>query len=39
LPLSEISTAVVQVEFSPPSARELELTGRKAGDAGTEASG
>lgn len=39
LPLSEISQAVVQIEFSPPSARELELTGRKAGDAGTEAGG
>ncbi|OBK83402.1 ribosome maturation factor RimP [Mycolicibacter sinensis] len=39
LPLSDISKAVVQIEFSPPSARELELTGRKAGDAGTEAGG
>jgi len=37
LPLGEISKAVVQVEFSPPSARELELTGRQAPDAGTEA--
>lgn len=37
LPLSEISQAVVQVEFSPPSERELELTGRKAPEVGTEA--
>ncbi|MGW4717527.1 ribosome maturation factor RimP [Nocardia sp. NPDC004260] len=27
VPLADIATAVVQVEFSPPSARELELTG------------
>lgn len=27
LPLAEIRTAVVEVEFSPPSARELELAG------------
>lgn len=30
LPLSEINHAVVQVEFSPPSERELELTGQAA---------
>ena len=36
LPLSEISLAVVQVEFSPPSERELELAGRQARDAGME---
>lgn len=32
LPLSEISRAVVQVEFSPPTERELELTGRQRSD-------
>ncbi|QZA06273.1 ribosome maturation factor RimP [Mycolicibacter heraklionensis] len=37
LPLSEISRAVVQVEFSPPSERELELAGLQAPEAGTEA--
>ncbi|RAU90404.1 ribosome maturation factor RimP [Mycolicibacter senuensis] len=37
LPLSDIKRAVVQVEFAAPSARELELTGRQAPDAGTEA--
>jgi len=37
LPLSEISRAVVQVEFSPPSERELELAGIKAPETGTEA--
>lgn len=37
LPLSEISRAVVQVEFSPPSERELVLAGLPARDAGTEA--
>ena len=37
LPLSDISRAVVQVEFSPPSARELELAGLQARDTGTEA--
>ncbi|WP_409434487.1 ribosome maturation factor RimP [Mycobacterium sp. SMC-14] len=37
LPLSEISRAVVQVEFAPPSERELELAGRQAPEAGTEA--
>lgn len=37
LPLSDISQAVVQVEFSPPSERELEWTGRQAQDAGREA--
>ncbi|MEB3049581.1 ribosome maturation factor RimP [Mycolicibacter sp. MYC123] len=36
LPLSEISQAVVQVEFSPPGERELELAGRQAPDAGME---
>ncbi len=39
LPLNEISKAVVQVEFSPPSERELALTGRSAPDAGTAARG
>ncbi|MEO6793239.1 MAG: ribosome maturation factor RimP [Mycobacterium sp.] len=39
LPLSEINQAVVQVEFSPPSERELELTGRQVRDAGMEAGG
>lgn len=34
LPLSDISQAVVQVEFTPPSERELELTGRQVRDAG-----
>jgi len=33
IPLTDIRKAVVQVEFSPPSPRELEL----AGAAGTEA--
>ncbi|BBY32212.1 ribosome maturation factor RimP [Mycolicibacter minnesotensis] len=37
LPLSDISRAVVQVEFAPPSERELELAGVQARDAGTEA--
>lgn len=37
LPLGDIKRAVVQVEFAAPSARELELTGRQAPDAGTEA--
>ncbi|MCV7384139.1 ribosome maturation factor RimP [Mycolicibacter longobardus] len=37
LPLTEISKAVVQIEFSPPSERELELAGRQVRDAGTEA--
>ncbi|MEB3022296.1 ribosome maturation factor RimP [[Mycobacterium] crassicus] len=37
LPLSDISQAVVQVEFSPPGERELELTGRQAKDVGTDA--
>lgn len=37
LALSEISRAVVQIEFSPPSERELELAGRTAPEAGTEA--
>jgi ribosome maturation factor RimP len=39
LPLSEIAKAVVQVEFAPPSERELELTGRGPRNAGTEAGG
>ena len=30
LPLTDIRTAVVQVEFSPPSAAELELVGGTA---------
>lgn len=34
--LSEIRKAVVQVEFSPPNARELELVGDAAGTSGTE---
>lgn len=33
LPLEQISQAVVQVEFSPPSERELELAGLPARDA------
>jgi len=37
LPLSEISRAVVQVEFSAPSERELELAGLPAPEAGREA--
>lgn len=37
LPLSEISRAVVQVEFSRPSERELELAGVQAPEAGREA--
>lgn len=37
LPLGEIGSAVVQVEFSPPSERELELAGLPARDAGAEA--
>ncbi|KAA1430924.1 ribosome maturation factor RimP [Mycolicibacter arupensis] len=37
LPLSDISRAVVQVEFAPPNERELELAGVPARDAGTEA--
>jgi len=37
LPLSDISQAVVQVEFAPPSERELELTGRPVRDAPKEA--
>ena len=36
LPLNEISKAVVQVEFSPPNAKELELVGA-TGPTGTEA--
>jgi ribosome maturation factor RimP len=36
VPLDEIVKAVVQVEFSPPAKRELELAGRAAGtEAGT----
>lgn len=31
VPLDEIAKAVVQVEFSPPAKRELELAGRAAG--------
>jgi ribosome maturation factor RimP len=34
LPLEGIVKAVVQVEFSPPSQRELELTGQSAEEAG-----
>jgi ribosome maturation factor RimP len=34
LPLGGIVKAVVQVEFSPPSQRELELTGQSAEEAG-----
>jgi ribosome maturation factor RimP len=34
LPLEGIVKAVVQVEFSPPSPRELELTGQSAEEAG-----
>ena len=30
LPLSDIGQAVVQVEFSPPTERELELTGARS---------
>ncbi|ORW24516.1 ribosome maturation factor RimP [Mycolicibacter nonchromogenicus] len=36
LPLSEISRAVVQVEFSPPNERELQLAGIPSPDATTE---
>jgi ribosome maturation factor RimP len=36
VPLDQIAKAVVQVEFSPPNQRELELAGRAAGtEAGT----
>jgi ribosome maturation factor RimP len=35
LPLSEIVKAVVQVEFSPPNQRELELTGQAGKGAGS----
>jgi ribosome maturation factor RimP len=34
LPLSGIAKAVVQVEFSPPNKRELELTGQPGKGAG-----
>ena len=34
LPLSEIAKAVVQVEFSPPNQRELELSGQTGKGAG-----
>ncbi|MGV0627769.1 ribosome maturation factor RimP [Mycolicibacter minnesotensis] len=37
VPLTEVDRAVVQVEFSPPSARELELVGERVPAAGTEA--
>lgn len=37
LPLAEIRKAVVQVEFSPPDARELELVGDAVWRTGTEA--
>ncbi len=35
LPLSEIAKAVVQVEFSPPNQRELELAGQFGKEAGS----
>jgi len=34
LPLTEIAKAVVQVEFSPPNQRELELSGQTGKGAG-----
>jgi len=34
IPLGEIAKAVVQVEFSPPSKRELELVGQSGKEAG-----
>jgi ribosome maturation factor RimP len=34
IPLDGIAKAVVQVEFSPPSQRELELAGQSGGEAG-----
>jgi ribosome maturation factor RimP len=34
LPVNAISNAVVQVEFSPPSQRELELAGQSGKEAG-----
>lgn len=37
IPLSEIGKAVVQVEFSSPGAKELELVGELSRAAGTEA--
>lgn len=37
IPLSDIRKAVVQVEFSPPHHRELELLGDRSGASGTEA--
>lgn len=39
LPLGDIATAVVQVEFSPPTEREMELAGAQAQGAGSEAGG
>lgn len=36
IPLSDIRKAVVQVEFSPPNPRELELIGDATGGPGTE---
>lgn len=39
LAIGEIVKGVVQVEFSPPPQRELELVGRQAQPAGTEAGG
>jgi ribosome maturation factor RimP len=35
LPLSEIAKTVVQVEFSPPNQRELELAGQFGKEAGS----
>ena len=35
IPLADIRKAVVQVEFSPPSPRELELAGVAGTEAGT----
>jgi len=37
IPLDDIMKAVVQVEFSPPTQRELELVGQPGGAAGMEA--
>ncbi|MEO8816204.1 MAG: ribosome maturation factor RimP [Mycobacterium sp.] len=39
LPVSDIAQAVVQVEFSPPTERELKLVAEQARSAGTEALG
>ena len=37
IPLADVAKAVVQVEFSPPNAKELELVGDTGRAAGTEA--